>query len=212
MINRMNIKEFRELGYLQEINRTFLHPLGLALEIVKNEDGCEELGGIWDFREDEEGIYFDIENSDIGRQRTFNKKKNFIDSEFDVRLKKRYDKLGFRIEPVFNPDVAYKINVDTISDDNLKSLTNKINDGVLFGEIGHTNSMELNLSKVSHSINSIKKENDEYVANISFLNTKNGDAAFELLNSGECEIKPKMVGDIIITFDICRKINTNNEE
>jgi hypothetical protein len=211
----MNIKEFRELGYLQEINRTFLHPLGLALEIVQNEDGSEELGGIWDFREDEEGIYFDIENSDIGRQRTFNKKKNFIDSEFDVRLKKRYNKLGFRIEPVFDPDVvdgAYKINVDTISDDNLKSLTNKINDGMLFGEIGHTNSMDLNLSKVSHRINNIKKEDDGYEASISFLNTKNGSDAYELLNSGFCEIRPRMIGDKIISFDICAKFNTNNEE
>ena len=28
----MPIKEFRERGYLQELNRRFLHPLGLALE------------------------------------------------------------------------------------------------------------------------------------------------------------------------------------
>lgn len=29
----MDPDEFRELGYLQELNRTFLHPLGLALSI-----------------------------------------------------------------------------------------------------------------------------------------------------------------------------------
>lgn len=34
-INRIDIKEFRELGYLQEVNRLFFHRLGLALE-VKN--------------------------------------------------------------------------------------------------------------------------------------------------------------------------------
>jgi hypothetical protein len=211
----MNIKEFRELGYLQEINRTFLHPLGLALEIVQNEDGSEVLGGIWDYREDEEGIYFDIENSDIERQRSFNKKKNFIDSEFDIRLNKRYNKLGFKIEPIFDPDVVdgdYKIVGDVITDDNLKSLNNKINDGRLFGELGHTDSMDFNLSKVSHRITNIKKENGEYLANISFLNTKKGGDAFELLNSGECELKPRMVGDIIVSIDICRKFNTNNEE
>jgi len=30
----MDIKEFKERGYLQEVNRKFLHPLGLALEVV----------------------------------------------------------------------------------------------------------------------------------------------------------------------------------
>ena len=29
----MNIKEFRDTGYLHELNRLFLHPLGLAMEI-----------------------------------------------------------------------------------------------------------------------------------------------------------------------------------
>lgn len=44
MINKMNIKEFREKGYLQEVNRQFLHPLGLALEIEINDEGEEQLG------------------------------------------------------------------------------------------------------------------------------------------------------------------------
>lgn len=57
-INRMNIKEFRSLGFLQEANRCFFHPLGLALEVVINDDGTETLGGIWDYREDEEGMMF----------------------------------------------------------------------------------------------------------------------------------------------------------
>ncbi len=29
----INLREFQETGYLHEVNRTFLHPLGLALEI-----------------------------------------------------------------------------------------------------------------------------------------------------------------------------------
>ena len=32
-IKKIEIKEFREKSYLQELNRRFLHPLGLALEI-----------------------------------------------------------------------------------------------------------------------------------------------------------------------------------
>lgn len=85
-IKRIDIKEFREKGYLQELNRQFLHPLGLALEVViDNCPNCDNgtihrgsvdqpihercptcggdgeivvLGGIWDFREDPEGLLF----------------------------------------------------------------------------------------------------------------------------------------------------------
>jgi len=37
-IKRIEIKEFREMGLLAEINRSFLHPLGLALEIIVDDD------------------------------------------------------------------------------------------------------------------------------------------------------------------------------
>lgn len=108
-IKRIDIAEFREDGYLQEVNRNFLHPYGLALEVVgglpeeisearrchdeaAEEDGfiickCgaplpswdvwgdhyadavllavfpsgvpdEVLGGVWDYRDDPEGIAF----------------------------------------------------------------------------------------------------------------------------------------------------------
>lgn len=58
-IKRMPIKEFRERGYLHEINRLLLHPLGLALEVsVDDETGEEQLGGVWDEREDPEGIVY----------------------------------------------------------------------------------------------------------------------------------------------------------
>ena len=96
----MDIKEFREKGYLQELNRRFLHPLGLALEVVIDDDGTEKLGGVWDYREDEEGIYYDISNSDLNRQSKFVTKKLFIDTEFDSRFKTRKKILGFDIEPI----------------------------------------------------------------------------------------------------------------
>ena len=53
------IKEFRELGFLQEANRLFFHPHGLALEVVVAPDGGMSLGGVWDYREDPEGIVFE---------------------------------------------------------------------------------------------------------------------------------------------------------
>lgn len=57
-IKRIDIKEFREMGLLSEVNRTFFHPLGLALEVILEEDGTEKLGGIWDYREDPEGMLY----------------------------------------------------------------------------------------------------------------------------------------------------------
>ena len=47
------IKEFREKGYLQEVNRLFFHPLGLALS-VSVENGEETISGVLDFRDDDE--------------------------------------------------------------------------------------------------------------------------------------------------------------
>lgn len=99
-IKRIDIKEFREKGYLQEVNRQFLHPLGLALEIIKDDDGNERLGGVWDYRDDDEGIYYDIANSDDERKNRFKKNVEFIDNELNRRFKKRKNVMGFDIEPV----------------------------------------------------------------------------------------------------------------
>jgi hypothetical protein len=99
-MKRIDIKEFRESGYLQELNRNFLHPLGLALEVVQENDGTEKLGGVWDFRESEEGIHYDIKNSDPTRKAKFKANRMMIAKEFSERLKKRNEILGFDIEPV----------------------------------------------------------------------------------------------------------------
>lgn len=58
-VKRIPIKEFRALGFVQEINRRVLHPCGLALEVIVDEEtGEESFGGIWDYREDPEGLIF----------------------------------------------------------------------------------------------------------------------------------------------------------
>lgn len=91
-IKRMDIKEFREIGYLQEINRLFLHPLGLALEVVVNEDGSERLGGIWDYRDDPEGIYFadgvNVEkayNVDVERLKHFDARRKLFGGSDNIQ-------------------------------------------------------------------------------------------------------------------------------
>lgn len=99
-IKRIDIKEFREKGYLQEINRRFLHPLGLALEVVAEHDGTERLGGIWDYREDPEGVVYEIEGSDQERKDRFKRNEKFVDSEFEKRFETRKENLGFDIEPI----------------------------------------------------------------------------------------------------------------
>lgn len=54
----IDIAEFRALGLVSEINRQILHPLGLALSVMVKEDGSEYLDGVWDYRDDPEGIIF----------------------------------------------------------------------------------------------------------------------------------------------------------
>jgi hypothetical protein len=55
----MDLREFYELGFLQEANRLFFHPRGLALEMNFDDETDEvTISGIWDYRDDEEGIMF----------------------------------------------------------------------------------------------------------------------------------------------------------
>jgi hypothetical protein len=78
-IKKIDIKEFVEKGYLQEVNRRFFHPLVMALEVncdVRADFYC--LGGVWDYRGDEEGIYFDIANSEPERIQKFKTKKDLL--------------------------------------------------------------------------------------------------------------------------------------
>jgi len=80
-IKRMDIKAFQNRGYLQEANRLFFHPLGLALEVImNNEDGSVKIGGIWDSRNDPEGIVF---NEFDGL------KQVFVERERQARMKAR---------------------------------------------------------------------------------------------------------------------------
>lgn len=101
-IKKITIKEFREKGYLQEVNRKFLHPLGLALEVIVDENGDEFLGGIWDYRDSDVGIYYDIQNSDDERKNRFFKNYTNIVDELAEKFKNRVDKLGFAIEPIID--------------------------------------------------------------------------------------------------------------
>lgn len=91
---RIDIREFRELGYLQELNRQFLHPLGLALEVVVEDDGRERLGGVWDYRDDPEGIYY------AGDLDHLAPKAAAVAAIADARRAPREAALGYWVQPV----------------------------------------------------------------------------------------------------------------
>jgi len=83
-IRRIDIKEFREKGFLQEANRLFFHPLGLALEVEIDDSGNEKLGGVWDYRDDPEGMAF---GDGIIDQNKIDHVLKLKDSKRDVRFK-----------------------------------------------------------------------------------------------------------------------------
>lgn len=90
---KMSVKEFRELGYLQELNRRFLHPLGLAIEVNRDFDGNEHFGGVWDYRDDPEGMIFGpgMINPEHAKR---------IEDEYLAKRGVRRDRFGSDIQPV----------------------------------------------------------------------------------------------------------------
>lgn len=92
-VKRIDPKEFQEFGYLQEVNRQFLNPLGMALEvIVDQETGKVSLGGIWDHRDDPEGMAF--ADGVIDPRKTARVQVQWHEKE-QVRIKE----LGYIIQP-----------------------------------------------------------------------------------------------------------------
>jgi hypothetical protein len=97
---KINISEFRTDGYLQELNRTFLHPLGLALVVAIDDNGNEQLDGILDYRDDPEGMIYGLKDSDNTRINKFIKNKLTVDLQRNKIAKTRITKCGFDIEPI----------------------------------------------------------------------------------------------------------------
>lgn len=93
-INYMDPQEFLDLGLLHEINRLLLHPIGLALQVtpVANEGG-QFSAGVWDYRDDREGIYYD------GGLPDAEKAVKVAELMFE-RREGRKEELGYVIQPV----------------------------------------------------------------------------------------------------------------
>lgn len=92
----MSATEFREEGYLQELNRCFLHPLGLALATtIDHEAGTEVFGPVYDCRSDPEGIIFDDE---VVGSEEFQEKHGKVLGEIVRCSERRAEALGFTVQ------------------------------------------------------------------------------------------------------------------
>ena len=99
---RMSAKAFRDEGYLQELNRLFLHPLGLALGIrptsVEDALGGAFIAEIYDAREDPEGVVF------VGFEgephAAAQRRADEIADRWEHACGERQERLGFAIQPV----------------------------------------------------------------------------------------------------------------
>jgi hypothetical protein len=98
-IKRIDITDFREQGFLQEVNRQFLHPLGLALEVVVEADGTERLGGVQDYRDDPEGCIFGDGVMDP-------QKAENVDKLRAEKQPTRLESLGYVVQPLPPADLC----------------------------------------------------------------------------------------------------------
>lgn len=97
-IKKMDIQEFVDEGYLQEVNRRFFHPMGMALEVVTDATGkAVALGGVWDYRHDAEGLVYDETLIDPA-------KASRISQLERARRPDRLDRLGFWIQSAHEHD------------------------------------------------------------------------------------------------------------
>lgn len=101
-------QEFIDAGYLQEANRLFFHPLGLALQVDEVAQPYDVAGRVsfapsrsmtvrvWDERDDPEGIRFAEPLPDPV-------KADAVARQHVERRQAREDALGYWIQPVERP-------------------------------------------------------------------------------------------------------------
>lgn len=94
-ISILDLKELRDSGYLQEVNRRFFHPLGLACAVIVTEGGDVSDLHFLDYRSDPTGVCFSDESIS---KANFKEKVNFIDSEMEKRRQAREKEFGNAIQ------------------------------------------------------------------------------------------------------------------
>ena len=92
MTKTMTWDEFHKQGYLQEMNRQFLHPLGLSFAL-KVEDDVRSFHTIFDHRDSQENLIFKPGLLDT-------KLKAKVEREQEERGQVRLTRMGFIIQPI----------------------------------------------------------------------------------------------------------------
>lgn len=80
-------------GLLFEINRTVLHPHGLALAVTTDEDTTAIVTSIWDYQDEEGGMAFSPDTFKEGQE----KYSKFLE-ERKEKLEKRKEILGYVLQ------------------------------------------------------------------------------------------------------------------
>lgn len=99
-IKYVNVKEFRDFGYLQEVNRLFLHPLGMSLVIDDNPATGAKLAGILDYRDNAAGIIFDCANMPKDVLADMKMKQYRVQQQWRERADKRDEEFGWALEEI----------------------------------------------------------------------------------------------------------------
>ncbi len=92
----VDIQYLIDAGILFEINRTLMHPFGLAMTVKKDSSGKLVWDEIKDLRNTPQTCGFDIEKAKAGRKKHF----SFLTEFGFAQLAKREEKLGYGVQYV----------------------------------------------------------------------------------------------------------------
>jgi hypothetical protein len=92
----MDLGEFQDFGFLQEANRKFFHPLGLALTVIIDDEGNRTGLFVQDWRDidDEGGAFGSLDNDDC-----YGKSK-CVAELYEKIGNVRMEKFGWIVQPI----------------------------------------------------------------------------------------------------------------
>ncbi len=95
----MSFEEFVEKGYLQEVNRRFFHPLGLALRVQLGHGKMRPQAVVLDCRRDPQGVVYAPATTEEHAE-VRESKARFIDRELQERERVRKAAYGWGVQPL----------------------------------------------------------------------------------------------------------------
>jgi hypothetical protein len=106
MSKTIDPKEFRDLGFVHEINRRLLHPAGLAMFTEFDDDGNAIRLGVFDYRDDPEGVNF-------GPDTLHPEKAASVDALIAAKAETRKAALGYVVQPVDDSELVEQLPGET---------------------------------------------------------------------------------------------------